>query len=174
MSQFDRRGLARLYIQHGEKQRKKKQKEIEELKEKDKCRQWIEDVEKGKSFSDNQESDEEYLKAYLRKLCKKPTNKRSWSLISLKGMSEIVGEPYECYYHFVYWSLSNLTHPSTLGGYSYYDVSYPSDEFGETGKALQISFDCYCNILSMVDKIFELRFEEEINQFARRYINLIN
>ena len=83
-------------------------------------------------------------------------------------MYEILGEPYECYYHFIYWSLSKLVHPSTLGNSSYHGVSHPSDGFGETGRALQISFDCYWRIIFMVDKIFELGFEEEINNRLAR------
>jgi hypothetical protein len=88
-------------------------------------------------------------------------------------MSGIVGEPYECYYHLVYWSLSKLVHPSTLGSFSYYGVSHPPDESGETGRALQISFDCYWRIVFMVDKIFELGFEEEINRLARAVCELV-
>ncbi|HZX13569.1 MAG TPA: hypothetical protein VFF49_04140 [Thermodesulfobacteriota bacterium] len=34
--------------------------------------------------------------------------------------------------------------------------------------ALQISFDCYWRIIFMVDKIFELGFEEEINNRLAR------
>ena len=172
--------LASLYILHGAKEQQNKQNGIEDLKKNGKCKEWIEDLEKGKSSLDKQELDKEeglmkkaleewnnYNKKaeeYLRKLGKKPSDKRSWSLISLKDMSEIVGEPYECYYHLVYWSLSKLVHSSILGSFSYYGVSHPSDEFGETGNALQISFDYYRRIVFMVDKIFELGFEEEINQ----------
>jgi len=177
--------LASLYILHSAKEQQNKQRGIEELKKKGKCKEWIEDLEKGKSSLDKQElmegastkevleAAEKCLKEYLRKLGKKPKDKRSWSSISLKDMSEIVGEPYECYYHFIYWSLSKLVHPSTLGSSSYHGVSHPSDEFGETGRALQISFDCYWRIVFMVDKIFELGFEEEINQVGQAVWELV-
>jgi uncharacterized protein DUF5677 len=111
---------------------------------------------------------------YLRKLGKKPSDKRSWSLMKLKDLSMMAGEPYECYYNFLYWSLSNVAHASVLGSFLYYGVSCPSDEFGETGRALQISFDCYWRIVFTVNKIFELGFEGEIKQVRGKYINLAN
>jgi hypothetical protein len=60
---------------------------------------------------------------------------------------------------------------ATLGSPSYYEVTNPSDGFGETGRALHISFDYYWRILLMVNKIFELGFEEEISQLGTRDTN---
>lgn len=175
--------LASLFILHEPKERQNMQEQIEWFKREGKCIKWIGDLEKEESSLDKQELDNEeslrkktlelrdnYIsnfEEYLSNMNKRPNRKNSWNLITIKDMSEIVGEPYECDYRFIYWSLSKLVHPSALGSPSYYGVSYPSDEFGETGRALEISFVYYQRIVFMVDKIFELGFAEEINRFSK-------
>lgn len=177
--------FANLFILHYLSDQDKIKKDLEELKKKGKCREWIDKLENGESLQElvtaNHEKDKTLRKRnhfvkkaqkYISERIQIELRKDTWNLLSIKNTALLVGEPYECYYHFVYWSLSKHVHPSVLGSYSYYGKSTQQDEFGECGRSLIISFDCYWRIVYTVNKIYDLGLENKIKEYEGTYVKL--
>jgi hypothetical protein len=95
-----RRLKAECFIYDGDRQRVAKLNELAKLKEEGKCLSWITKIDAPNPTTIHIPQD------FVR-----PKN--------LKEMATDLGGEWACWYHFLYWSLSTLTHPSGLGSHTY-------------------------------------------------------
>ena len=84
-------------IYDGERQRAEKRKELENLKRQGKCLDWINDLEAREPLFQEVKMPPGFV-----------------PLRRLKHMATALGGEWECDYHFLYWSVSKLAHPSAL------------------------------------------------------------
>lgn len=107
-------------------------------------------------------------------------NKWSWSGLSIKDMAEEVGllEPY---YNKVYWLYSQIVHPHP-GGSSSYMKPNPSGEgviicdtpnSGWIEEALFSSFDCYRQILRVINNISNPSLNNRLAEIEKEYEDLV-
>jgi hypothetical protein len=61
-------------------------------------------------------------------------------LKSLKTMVKEIGGEIECWYNFIYWSVSKLTHPSAIGSHSYFGEFDQDEEMARALIAVTIHF----------------------------------
>lgn len=180
--------IANIFILHASKEQEYMKKNIRDLKNTGKYKEWINDLEKEKgklstkelvtekNLIDKSLAFYEYhikrYKDYLSSIGKKPSDKRSWSLMSIKSMSKLVGEPYEGSYEFVYTSISKYAHPSVLGSNSCYEIFSQNDELADVENALIISFNYYWRIVYMLNNIYELGLDKEIDLYCSSFVKL--
>jgi hypothetical protein len=113
-----RRLRAESFIYDGDRQRVVKLKELETLKTQGKCLWWINEIEAQNPVFET---------------VPKPANFAP--LRNLKDMAAEVGDDWEGWYHFLYWSVSKLTHPSGIGSHTYL---LPVNQVEESSRSLSI------------------------------------
>ncbi len=133
---IEQRKLKALYfIYDGDRQRVEKLKEFAKLKEQGKCLSWIKEIE---------------AQNPVLKTITKP--KDFVSPKKLKDMATDLGGEWECWYHFFYWSLSKLTHPSGLGSHTYIqDCDQEAEASIAINVALMMHYFLTSCVLSMLD-----------------------
>jgi hypothetical protein len=94
-----RRHKAECFIYDGEPPGVSKLKEMAELKKQGKCLRWITQIEASNPVAETIPIPKDFVR---------PKN--------LKNMATELGGEWECWYYFLYWSVSHLVHPSGLGG----------------------------------------------------------
>ncbi len=179
-----RNKLAQLFIFSELREQERKQKQVQELRDQGKCRNYTQPMgqlaglrneAKEPSANEAQKVKQElvclepWFKQYLNRLGKKVKNGQ-WSELSLRNMSQIVGEPFECDYIFLYWSVSNLVHASPVGSFSYSEASRPNDKWGEVGRAMCLAVSFYYHLcrstVSMLMPQADASLEEEFKQWV--------
>ena len=149
----EREERAKAFICDDEKQQESKRMEMERLGEDRKCSDWISEM----------KASTQAMPAQNHSCNAKPRE-------SLQNMVRALGEPYECYWHFLYWSLSKLAHPSGLGSYSYLQSD---DEGGEIHRALAAGFDFHWRIATAAVSIFGLNSLKEIlDDYCRQWVEV--
>lgn len=103
-----RRHKAQCFIFEGERQRQEKLKWLAELKKQGKCLSWINEIEASSPVSESMTMPKDFVQP-----------KSSLKVMASDLSSDPSEEEWECWYHFIYWSLSNLAHPNGLGSHSY-------------------------------------------------------
>jgi len=177
--------FAQLYILHGTEEQKKKRDHWKGLEEKGKCKDWIEGIKSNSNYEDFQkrydglrshyrypdlrEQAKRYLVMKNRKDCR---NEKTWNLLSIRGSAELVGDPYECDYHFLYWSISQLAHSSALGSFGYYRES--KTVAVEMLPPLILGFAYYLRIAKNVNGVFKLGLDDKLNQIEANFVKLYN
>jgi hypothetical protein len=107
------------------------------------------------------------------------TNKWSWSGLSLKWMAEEVGL-LDLYYNVVYWEYSQIVHPHP-GCIDSYIKRLPDGNLnicdtpgsGLVESALASSFDCYRQILRLINDIFSINLSDKLTEIENEWGNLI-
>lgn len=129
------RHKALCFIYDGDRQRVTKLNELAQLKQHGKCLSWIQEIEANNPVFETITMPADFV-----------------SPRKLKDMATEVGGEWECWYHFLYWSLSKLTHPSGLGSHTYIQAC---DHEAEASRAATLALtmhyfltDC---VLSMLD-----------------------
>jgi hypothetical protein len=107
-----RRQRAASFIYDGDRQRGEKMKELDALEKQGKCEHWIAGIKaSGVTFQSVAAPPPDFA-----------------AMKSLKTMASELGGEWECYYHFAYWSISKLVHPSGIGSHSYFSAEQPDQE----------------------------------------------
>jgi hypothetical protein len=106
-------------IYDGDRQRVEKLKELATLKQQGKCLSWINDIEAENPVFQTVQMPSNFV-----------------PLKKLKTMATELGGEWECWYHFIYWSISKLTHPSGLGSHTYF---LNVDQEQEVSRAITVS-----------------------------------
>ncbi len=71
---------------------------------------------------------------------------------NFKTMATDLGGEWECWYHFLYWSVSKLTHPSGLGSHTYMqEVDEDAEIFRSIALALTMHYFLTDTVLSLLD-----------------------
>lgn len=150
-----RRQRAASFIYDGDRQRVAKLKELETLKQRGKCLSWIADIE-----------------AQNPNFATMPIPPNFTPLKKLKDMSAELGGKWEGWYHFLYWSISKLTHPSGIGSYTYLKDVDPDEE---AARALTIGLNIHFFITSAVLTLLELEdFRLPLQNAMQPFITAIN
>jgi hypothetical protein len=167
--------LAKLYVLHDSEEQIRMQQRISQIQYQNKCKEWNFKLQHNNSAEAQHKI---HFKDYLilrDKLCNyleknniKHTRQRNWNYMSLEETANVVGEPYECNYYFVYWLLSNLVHPSTLSSASYYRINTPM----EIEMGIILGLECFWRVLTMTNEIFNLSFDSKIDEYGNNLINL--
>ena len=146
----NRRQRAESFIYDGDRQRVVKLKELEALKKQGKCLSWINDIE---------------ARNPVFETIPMPAN--FTPLKNLKDMATELGDEWEGWYHFIYWSISKLTHPSGLGSHSYLQEV---DQGEEISRALTMGLTMHFSLTSAALSLLRLEkfcspLEEAMQQF---------
>ena len=82
-------------------------------------------------------------------------------------MATDIGGEIECLYHFIYWSISKLTHPSVIGSHSYFGEVDADEEIARAQVALTMHFYMTIAMLDLLD-LDKLRvpLEEAMQKFV--------
>ncbi len=176
--------LARIYILYGFKEQLSKQDQISKLNQDGKCKEWeidIDDYHGKKQVREDNETVAKLIteldklrdksKQFMRTQPKMKPKSNEWNLLSLKNTAAIVGAPYECDYHYIYWSVSHLVHPSPLGGFYYANRAGAIDSINH---ALLFGYNYYSKLLFNVNKIFALGQEKVVQAREDRFVVLYN
>jgi len=130
-----RRLKAECFIYDGDRQRVGKLKEMAELKQQGKCLSWITPIEAANPVAETIPIPKDFVRPK-----------------SLKDMATELGGEWECWYHFLYWSVSHLTHPSGLGSHTYIQ---DSDQEAEVSRAIAVALTMHYllteSVLSLLD-----------------------
>lgn len=172
--------LARMYILHGLKDQLSKQKQISRLNQEGKCKDWEIDIQDYRDKKQVTEDNKWVLKSiedldkllpksnkFIEALLKIKPNGKSWNSLSLKNTAAIVGEPYDCDYHFIYWSVSQLVHSSTLSGLYYAERPDSPDA---SSNAVLFGYNYYSKLLHNTNNIFTLGQEKNIQDFEDKFV----
>jgi hypothetical protein len=145
-----RRARAESFIYDGDRQRVEKLKELQALKQQGKCLEWIGEIE---------------AQNPVFQTIAIPPNLTS--LKNLKDVAQELGGEWEGWYHFLYWSMSKLTHPSGLGSHSYFgDVDQEQDASRVLTLALTLHFFLTNAVLYMLElESFRAPLEEAMKSF---------
>ena len=173
-SDISNEDLARLYILHAHEEQIRMQQRTESIQNQDRCKDW------NFNLSQDNSAKEDYARIHkdfllLRdKLCCfleknniKHSRERNWNYMSLEETAQFVGEPIECQYYYVYWMVSNLVHPSTLGSHSYY-----KETPGEVERGIILGFNCFWRVLTTTNQIFTLNLNQQIADFGSKFAQL--
>ena len=146
-----RRVRAESFIYDGDRQRVVKLKELEVLKKQGKCLSWINEI--------------EALNPVFETI---PMPVNFTPLKNLKNMAEELGDEWEGWYHFLYWSVSKLTHPSGIGSHSYlHEVDQEEEDSRALTVGLTMQFYLTSTALSLLDlEKFRSPLEEAMQQFV--------
>ena len=133
-----RRLKAECFIYDGDRQRVAKLNELAKLKHQGKCHSWITGIEsKNRVFGTI------------------PIPKNFVRPKKLKEMATELGGEWECWYHFLYWSLSNITHPSGLGSHTYIQDFDREAQEAEISRAITLALSMHYfltdSVLSLLD-----------------------
>jgi Family of unknown function (DUF5677) len=140
-----RRHKAECFLYDGDRQRVAKLKGMAELKQQGKCLSWITQIEAENPVPVTIPIPKDFVRPK-----------------SLKDMATELGGEWECWYHFLYWSVSHLTHPSGLGSHTYIQ---DSDQEAEASRALALALTMHYfltdSVLSLLDlEMLRGRLEE--------------
>jgi hypothetical protein len=120
------------FIYDGDEQRVTRLAHLMKLKSEGKCLSWISEIEASNPVQ--------------AQTMQKPAN---FDKKSLEKMALDVGGEWGCWYHFLYWSVSKLTHPSGLGSHTYLeDVDVESS--GALSVALTLHYALVRAMLGML------------------------
>jgi uncharacterized protein DUF5677 len=147
----ERRLRAESFIYDGDRQRVVKLKEVEALKKQGKCLSWISEI--------------EALNPVFE-IIPMPTS--FTPLKNLKDMAAELGDEWEGWYHFLYWSASKVTHPSGIGSHSYFQEV---DQGEEVSRALTVGLTMHFFLTSAALSLvglekFRSPLEEAMQQFV--------
>lgn len=166
--------LARLYILHDTEEQIRMQQRIESIQSKNKCKDWDFNLTHENSAKRDHDTIHKDFLLLRDKLCNyfeknniKHSRERNWNYMSLEETAQFIGEPIECQYYYVYWLVSNLVHPSTLGSSSYYK-EIPA----EVERGLILGFNSFWRVLTMTNQIFRLNLDQEIDEFGSKFAQL--
>jgi hypothetical protein len=166
--------LARLYILHGNEEQIRMQQRIEGIQSQNKCKDWNFNLTHENSAKGDYVRIHKDLLLLRDKLCNyleknniKHSRERNWNYMTLEETAQFIGEPVECQYYYVYWVVSNLVHPSTLGSSSYY-----KETPGEVERGLILGFNCFWRVLTMTNQIFKLNLDQQIDEFGSKFAQL--
>jgi Family of unknown function (DUF5677) len=138
-----RRHSAECFIYDSERQREKKLIEMKRLKQEGRCLPWINDFEA--------QCPSPVQPVPMPQNFKRPGK--------LKDIATGLGGEWECWYHFIYWSLSQLVHPSGLGSHTYLQYF---DQEAEASRAIVAAVNMHyfltANVLCLLD-LRELRLQ---------------
>jgi Family of unknown function (DUF5677) len=139
---------AECFIYDGDRQRVEKLKELQKLKQQGKCLSWITEIEAQNPVFETVAIPDGFVRPK-----------------KLKAMATELGDPWESWYHFLYWSISNLTHPSGLGSDTYLQKSDPEEEVASPiALALTMHYFLTDTVLSLLDlEMLRPRLEECTN-----------
>jgi hypothetical protein len=127
---------AECFIYEGDRQRVEKLKELTTLKQQGKCLSWITDIEALNPVFETIDMPANFVR---------PKN--------LKRMATELDGEWECWYHFLYWSVSSLTHPSGIGSHTYIrDV----DQEAETWRGITIALTMHSLLTHTVLSLLNL------------------
>jgi hypothetical protein len=142
------------FFYDGDRQRLEKRKELERLKSEGKCLAWVNELLEGETQAP---------------VMSKPATFNS--MPSLKRIAEELGGEYESYFHFVYWSVSKLAHPSGMGSHTY----YTDDAAAECWRALALGFPQHALMtVSTLAMLRQTALSAEVEQMARRFMAIEN
>lgn len=148
-----RRHKAECFIYDGDRQRVTKLNKLLELKKQDKCLSWIKKIEA---------SNPEFKMIAMPKDFVRPKK--------LKDMATELGGKWECWYHFLYWSLSNLTHPSGLGSHTFIQTC---DQEAESSTALSVAFIMHYLLTGCVLRMLDIeRLRPQLDECKNEVISL--
>jgi len=166
--------LARLYILHGNEEQRRMQQRIEGIKSQNKCKDWDFNLtHESSAKGDHARIQKDFLllrdklRMYLEKNNIKHSREQNWNYMTLNETAQFIGEPIECQYYYVYWMVSNLVHPSTLGSSSYY-----KETPGEVERGLILGINCFWRVLTMTNQIFKLDLDRQIVEFGSKFAQL--
>jgi hypothetical protein len=131
-----RRHKAECFIYDGERQRGAKLKELGELKQQGKCLSWITELEASNAAPETITSPKNFVR-----------------LKNFKTMATELGGEWECWYYFMYWSVSNLAHPSGLGSHTYIQEC---DDEAEVDRAIALALSMHYYLTDTVLSLLDL------------------
>jgi hypothetical protein len=130
-----RRLKAECFIYDGDRQRVGKLEEMAALKQQGKCLSWITEIEAKHPVAETIPIPKDFVR---------PKN--------LKQMATDLGGEWECWYYFLYWSVSHLTHPSGLGSHTYVqDFDQEAEVSRAVALALTMHYFLTDSVLSLLD-----------------------
>ena len=146
----EKRLRADSFIYDGDRQRGEKLKELTALKQQGKCLSWINEIEAQNPVFETIPKPQNFI-----------------PLKKLKTMATELGGEWECWYHFIYWIVSNITHPSGLGSHSYLGEADQEEEVSRAiSLALTMHFFLTITVLGLLDlERFRPALEASIKHF---------
>jgi Family of unknown function (DUF5677) len=130
----EKRQRAESWIYDAERQRGEKFKELAALKQQGKCLSWLSEFESYNTPFQSPIMPSKFI-----------------PLRNLKTMAKEIGGEIECWYHFIYWSVSKLTHPSGIGAHSYFGEFKREEEIFRALIAVTIHFYLTIAVLDVLD-----------------------
>lgn len=89
-------------------------------------------------------------------------------LKTLKDMATDLGDPWECWYHFPYGSISKLVHPSGSGSHTYLQNV---DQKEEVSRAISFAIVMHYHLTGTVLSLLGLeRFRPRLEEFMEGFI----
>jgi Family of unknown function (DUF5677) len=156
-----RQHKALCFIYDGERQRKDKLKKFAELKSQGKCLSWINEIESSNPVSESMTMPQDFVQP-------KSNLKDMASDLS----SDPNGKEWECWYHFIYWSLSNLIHPSGLGSHTYIQ---DCDQEEEASRAITVALTMHYFLTKCMLNMLELdNLRPQLDECVKEFISLSN
>jgi hypothetical protein len=142
-----RRLKAECFIYEGDRQRVEKLEEMAALKKQGKCLSWITPIEAKNPVAETIPIPKDFVRPK-----------------KLKDMATELGGEWESWYHFLYWSVSHLAHPSGLGSHTYIQES---DQEAEVSRAITFALTMHYflteSVLSLLDlEMLRPRLEESM------------
>ncbi len=131
-----RRHNALCFIYDGDRQRVAKVNALLELKKQGKCLSWIQDIEDINPVFETIPMPNDFV-----------------PLKNLKAMATDLGGKWECWYHFLYWSLSKLAHPSGLGSHTFIQAC---DQEVEAFSAITVAWTMHYFLTDLVLSLVDL------------------
>jgi Family of unknown function (DUF5677) len=128
-----RQHKAKCFIYDGERQRGEKLKEMAELKQQGKCLSWITELESQNPTCESTAIPNDF--------------------VPLKNFKTTARGEWECWYYFLYWSVSKLAHPSGLGSHTYVQ---DSDDEAEVSRAIAVALTMHYHLTDTVLTLLDL------------------
>lgn len=146
----EKRQRAESVIYDAERQRGEKFKELMTLKQQGKCLLWLSGFD-----------------AYNIPFQPPIMPREFVPLKNLKTMARDLGGEIECWYNFIYWSVSKLAHPSAIGSHSYFGEFDQDEEIARALIAVTIHFYMTIAVLDVLE-LNELRpsLEKSMEEFV--------
>ncbi len=130
-----RQHKAECFIYDGERQRAKQLEKMKALKQQGKCLSWINEFEAQIPVAETVPMPSNFIR---------PGN--------LKDMATALGGEWECWYHFIYWSDSQVVHPSGLGSHTYIqDFDQEAEVSRAIGDAVTMHYFLTESVLNLLD-----------------------
>ncbi|MGO8755254.1 MAG: DUF5677 domain-containing protein [Gallionellaceae bacterium] len=122
---------AKAFIARGYEDRQQRQKQIIALKAEGKCLDLIKDLEAAAPVN-----------------FQVPTEEISEAFPNEQRMAKELKEPYECDWHFLYWSVSKMAHPTAINLLGSSEID--GDPWGDGGRALLTAFNYHYRLATIV------------------------